>query len=165
MKTFNQFKHDMNEGVAALAIPAGVGVLKKIAASSALKAIGSGALTGGALTGAYLASKKISDMSDDEIERQGTVDDMKLGGKSKRDKIKKAVGNIIRDVKKGLAAGQEVPKLGAKGRFSNPNAQIVRDMMKKKAEKGDTYAQRFMQQIKDKRANNKEIDRKLKPKD
>jgi len=58
MKTFNQFKHDMNEGVAALAIPMGAGILKKIAASSALKAIGSGALTGGALTGAYLASKK-----------------------------------------------------------------------------------------------------------
>ena len=58
MKTFNQFKHDMNEGVASLAIPAGVGVLKKIVASSALKYAGAGALTGGALTGAYLASKK-----------------------------------------------------------------------------------------------------------
>ena len=63
MKSFNQFKQDMNEGVVALAIPAGVGVLKKIVTSSALKAASAGALTGAG----YLASKKISDMSDDEI--------------------------------------------------------------------------------------------------
>ena len=63
MKTFQQFKQDMTEGVAALAIPAGVGILKKIATSSALKYAGAGALTGAG----YLASKKISDMSDDEI--------------------------------------------------------------------------------------------------
>ena len=38
-------------------------------------------------------------------------------------------------------------------------------MMKDKAKKGDSYAKRFMQQIKDKRAKNREIDRKLKPKE
>tara|TARA_B100000963_G_scaffold156022_1_gene135812 strand:- start:188 stop:817 length:630 start_codon:yes stop_codon:yes gene_type:complete len=57
MKTFQQFKQDMNEGVATLAIPAGVGVLKKIAASSALKYVGAGALTGAG----YLAAKKASE--------------------------------------------------------------------------------------------------------
>ena len=112
MKTFNQFKHDMNEGVAALAIPAGVGVLKKIAASSALKAIGSGALTGGALTGAYLASKKISDMSDDEIEKSGTIDPLDLGKnpQRKRNKLKNVVAKLgdeikggVEQVKKGLS--------------------------------------------------------------
>ena len=30
MKTFNQFKYDMNEGVASLAIPAGVGMEGKV---------------------------------------------------------------------------------------------------------------------------------------
>ena len=57
MKTFQQFKQDMNEGVATLAIPAGVGVLKKIATSSALKAASAGALTGAG----YLAAKKASE--------------------------------------------------------------------------------------------------------
>ena len=59
MKTFNQFKHDMNEGVATLAIPVGAGILKKIAASSALKYAGAGVLTGAG----YLASKKSSEGS------------------------------------------------------------------------------------------------------
>ena len=153
MKTFNQFKHDMNEGVAALAIPAGVGVLKKIAASSALKAVGAGALTGGALTGAYFASKKGKVPKDSE----GMPDELAKLGRKAKVTLKKG----MRDFKKGLAAGQEVPKLGAKGRFSNPNAKLVRDMMKEKAKKGDTYARRFLQQIKDKRAKNKDIDKKL----
>ena len=34
-------------------------------------------------------------------------------------------------------------------------------MMKEKAKKGDSYAKRFLQQIKDKRAKNKDIDDKL----
>ena len=59
MKTFNQFNHDMNEGVATLAIPVGAGILKKIAASSALKYAGAGVLTGAG----YLASKKSSEGS------------------------------------------------------------------------------------------------------
>ena len=153
MKTFNQFKHDMNEGVAALAIPAGVGVLKKIAASSALKAVGAGALTGGALTGAYFASKKGKVPKDSE----GMPDELAKLGRKAKVTLKKG----MRDFKKGLAAGQEVPKQGAKGRFSNPNAKLVRDLMKDKAKKGDSYAKRFLQQIKDKRAKNKDIDKKL----
>ena len=48
---------EFQEGVATLAIPAGVGVLKKIATSSALKAASAGALTGAG----YLAAKKASE--------------------------------------------------------------------------------------------------------
>jgi len=58
MKTFQQFKQDMTEGVAALAIPAGVGILKKIATSSALKYAGAGALTGIGALGTILQAKK-----------------------------------------------------------------------------------------------------------
>ena len=120
MKTFNQFKHDMNEGVAALAIPAvGAGIFKKIVASGALKAISSGALTGGALTGAYLASKKISDMSDDEIEKSGTIDPLDLGKnpQRKRNKLKNVVAKLgdeikggVKQVKKGLSVKPEEVK-------------------------------------------------------
>ena len=120
MKTFNQFKHDMNEGVASLAIPAGVGVLKKIAASSALKAIGSGALTGGALTGAYLASKKINkDKGEEEIKQRKQAEDEEVGkaiGKNpgeklppvrKRDLIKQEFQKGFKQYKKGLSVKPE----------------------------------------------------------
>ena len=76
MKTFNQFKQDMNEGVAALAIPAGVGILKKIATSSALKYAGAGALTGAG----YLASKKINqDKGEEEIQQRKRAEEEEVG--------------------------------------------------------------------------------------
>ena len=110
-------------------------------------------MTGIGATGMIMQSKKRKVPKDSE----GMPDELSRLGRKAKVTLKKG----MRDFKKGLAAGQEVPRQGAKGRFSNPNAKLVRDMMKEKAKKGDSYAKRFMQQIKDKRAKNKEIDDKL----
>ena len=171
MKTFNQFKHDMNEGVAALAIPVGAGILKKIAASSALKAIGSGALTGGALTGAYLASKKINkDKGEEEIQQRKQAEDEEVGkaiGKNpgeklppvrKRDIIKQEFQKGFRQYKKGLSVKPEDVK-GKKYRTDEMKgespAEYVRRIMKERLK-----AQARI--YKEKRIKNKKIDRDLK---
>jgi len=157
MKTFNQFKHDMNEGVAALAIPVGAGILKKIAASSALKAIGSGALTGGALTGAYLASKKSKgpfadtggfDASKSRTKRQylGLPPTDKLSKQQKKDRKISAQREMIRKRDDDIATkgpGDLVP-----------NAK--RDRLKSLLDK---YLERSG--IQSKRDANKKIDDKL----
>ena len=166
MKTFNQFKHDMNEGVAALAIPVGAGILKKIAASSALKAIGSGALTGGALTGAYLASKKINkDKGEEEIQQRKQAEDEEVGkaiGKNpgeklppvrKRDIIKQEFQKGFRQYKKGLSVKPEDVK-GKKYRTPEMKgkspAQFVKDLIIKQS-----------REFKKKQIKNKKIDRDL----
>ena len=148
----------MTEGVAALAIPAGVGILKKIATSSALKYAGAGALTGAG----YLASKKISDMSDDEIEKSGTIDPLDLGKnpQRKRDKLRNVVTKLgdeikggVKQVKKGLSVD---PKDVTGKKYRTPEmkgkspADYVRDLLKKQ---GREYKRR--------RIKNKKIDRDL----
>ena len=157
MKTFNQFKHDMNEGVAALAIPAGVGVLKKIVASSALKYAGAGALTGGALTGAYLASKKSKgpfadtggfDASKSRTKRQyfGLPPSNKLSKQQKKDRKISGQREMIRKRDDELATkgpGDQVP--GAK-------RERLKSLLKKYLERSG---------IKDKRDANNKIDRDL----
>ena len=162
MKTFNQFKHDMNEGVATLAIPVGAGILKKIAASSAIKAIGSGALTGGALTGAYLASKKINkDKGEEEIQQRKQAEDEEVGkaiGKNpgeklppvrKRDIIKRG----FEKYKEGLRVAQN-PTVAKKYRTPEMKgkspADYVRELLKKQA-----------REYKRKQIKNKKIDRDL----
>ena len=110
-------------------------------------------MTGIGAAGMIMQSKKRKMPKDSE----GMPDELAKLGRKAKVTLKKG----MRDFKKGLAAGQEVPKQGAKGRFSNPNAKLVKDMMKEKAKKGDSYAKRFLQQIKDKRAKNKDIDNKL----
>jgi len=136
MKTFNQFQ----ESVAAAAIKGGSKLFPAL-------------MTGIGAVGMIMQSKKRKVPKDSE----GMPDELSRLGRKAKVTLKKG----MRDFKKGLAAGQEVPRQGAKGRFSNPNAKLVRDMMKDKAKKGDSYAKRFLQQIKDKRAKNKEIDDKL----
>ena len=139
MKTFNQFQENV-----ATAVKGGSKLVPAL-------------MTGIGAAGMIMQSKKRKVPKDSE----GMPDELSKLGRKAKVTLKKG----MRDFKKGLAAGQEVPKQGAKGRFSNPNARLVKDMMKEKAKKGDSYAKRFIQQIKDKRATNKEIDRKLKPKD
>ena len=189
MKTFNQFKQDMNEGKLKTALKlvgltgAAVGypkLLNKIFGnprkkldkgsekflktgefqeSVAVAAVKGGSklvpalMTGIGAAGMILQSRKGKVPKDSE----GMPDELAKLGRKAKVTLKKG----MRDFKKGLAAGQEVPKQGAKGRFSNPNAKLVKDMMKEKAKKGDSYAKRFLQQIKDKRAKNKDIDKKL----
>ena len=205
MKTFNQFKQDMNEGkvnllkgaikflakgvkkypvAGAVGMGAGTGInylliknsLKKrkpkldkdsekflnsgeFQESVAATAIKGGSklipalMTGIGAAGMIMQSKNRRVPKDSE----GMPDELAKLGRKAKVTLKKG----MRDFKKGLAAGQEVPKQGAKGRFSNPNAKLVKDMMKEKAKKGDSYAKRFIQQIKDKRTKNKEIDDKL----
>ena len=139
MKTFNQFQ----ESVAAVAVKGGSKLVPAL-------------MTGIGAAGMIMQSRK---KKDNPVPRddQGMPDELAKLGRKAKVTLKKG----IRDFKKGLAAGQEVPKMGAKGRFSNPNAKLVRDMMKEKAKKGDTYAQRFLRQIKDKKTKNDKIDRRL----
>ena len=205
MKTFNQFKQDMNEGkvnllkgaikflakgvkkypvAGAVGMGAGTGInylliknsLKKrkpkldkdsekflnsgeFQESVAATAIKGGSklipalMTGIGAAGMIMQARKRKVPKDSE----GMPDELAKLGRKAKVTLKKG----MRDFKKGLAAGQEVPKQGAKGRFSNPNAKLVKDMMKEKAKKGDNYAKRFLQQIKDKRSKNKDIDKKL----
>ena len=135
MKTFNQFQ----ESVAAAAVKGGSKLVPAL-------------MTGIGAAGMIMQSKrKIPKDS------EGMPDELAKLGRKAKVTLKRG----MRDFKKGLAAGQEVPKQGAKGRFSNPNAKLVRDMMKEKAKKGDTYAQRFLRQLKDKKTKNDEIDRRL----
>ena len=136
MKSFNQFQ----ESVAVAAVKGGSKLVPAL-------------MTGIGAAGMIMQSRKRKVPKDSE----GMPDELAKLGRKAKVTLKKG----MRDFKKGLAAGQEVPKQGAKGRFSNPNAKLVRDMMKDKAKKGDSYAKRFLQQIKDKRAKNKEIDDKL----
>ena len=152
----------MNEGVAALAIPAGVGVLKKIAASSALKAIGSGALTGGALIGAYLASKKINkDKGEEEIKQRKRAEEEEVGkaiGKNPGEPLPKVrkrdiIKGGFEKYKEGLRVAQN-PTVAKKYRTPEMKgkspADIVREILQKQK-----------QNMRDKKAKNNEIDRKL----
>ena len=162
MKTFDKFKHDMNEGVATLAIPAGVGILKKIATSSALKYAGAGALTGVG----YLAAKKINqDKGEEEIQQRKRAEEEEVGkmlGKNpgeplpkvrKRDIIKRG----IEQYKRGLSVKPEDVK-GKKYRTDDMKgespAEYVRRIMKERLK-----AQ--AREYKRKQIKNKKIDRDL----
>ena len=117
MKTFNQFRKDIDEAAALVtALPKIAGIATKVApklpkiakfASGALK-FGSSIPLGLGITN-VLQSKKISDMSDDEIEKSGTIDPLNLGKnpQSKRQKLKNVVGQISKEIKD---AGKQVRK-------------------------------------------------------
>ena len=158
MKDFKQFNKEVNEAAALVtALPKIAGIATKVApklpkiakfASGALK-FGTAIPVGLGIAN-VLQSKKVSDMSDDEIARQGTgggtADEMKLGKnpQRKRDKFKRSVKNIIRDVRKGLSVD---PKDVTAKKY-NPNAEFVRKEMEKRAKDGDSYAQRWMDNMK-----------------
>ena len=155
MKTFSEFNKEVNEAAVALkALPYAVKAFTKVAPMVAPKVKTFAKFATSVPVGLGIAnvlqSKKVSDMSDDEIASQGTgggtVDDMKLGKnpKSKREKFTKSVKNIIRDVKKGLSVD---PKDVTAKKY-NPNAEFVRKEMKRRAEEGDSYAKRWMENMK-----------------
>ena len=160
MKTFDKFKHDMNEGVAALAIPAGVGILKKIATSSALKYAGAGALTGAG----YLASKKINqDKGEEEIKQRKRAEEEEIGkamGKNpgeplpkirKRDIIKGG----IEKYKEGIKVAQNPQDVtGKKYRTPEMKGKSPADYVKE-------LLNRQKENMKAKRKLNREIDDKL----
>ena len=155
MKTFSEFNKEVNEAAVALkALPYAVKAFTKVAPMVAPKVKTFAKFATSVPVGLGIAnvlqSKKVSDMSDDEIARQGTgggtADEMQLGKnpQRKRDKFKKSVKNIIRDVRKGLSVD---PKDVTAKKY-NPNAEFVRKEMKKRAEEGDSYAQRWMENMK-----------------
>ena len=162
MKTFDKFKHDMNEGVATLAIPAGVGILKKIATSSALKYAGAGALTGAG----YLASKKINqdnnqDKGEEEIKQRKRAEEEEVGkalGKNpgeplpkirKRDIIKRG----FEKYKEGIKVTQN-PTVAKKYRTPEMKGKSPADFVKE-------LLNRQKENMKAKRKLNREIDDKL----
>ena len=154
MKTFNQFKQDMNEGVAALAIPAGVGILKKIASSSALKAASAGALTGAG----YLAAKKASegpfsgtggfDASKSRTKRQylGLPPSTDLTKKQKKNRKIKGQQDIINK------RDDKIAREGPGDLVPSAKRERLKGLIKKYIEKSG---------IKSKRDVNKKIDRNL----
>ena len=125
MKTFKEFQEAI--ALAPLAIPTS-------------KLIGAGlAVTG--LTGMVLQSRK---KKDNPIPRddQGMPDPLEKV--SKRKKLKRAVKDIIKDVKSGLSVN---PKDVTAKKY-NPNAQFVRQEMERRAKDGDSYAKRFIENMK-----------------
>ena len=150
MKTFYQFQENIAISVA------------KKSGSKLIPAL----MTGIGAAGTIMQSKKrkISDMSDDEIARKGPGDQLANVPKRKRDIFRKGLKDLIKprfgETEKFKAGGA-----GAKGRYYSPetnkNVKVVKDIMKKRAKEGDSYAKRFMQNMKDKRAKNKKIDDNL----
>ena len=125
MKTFKEFQEAI--ALAPLAIPTS-------------KLIGAGLAATG-LTGMVLQSRK---KRDNPIPRddQGMPDPLEKV--SKRKKLKRAVKNIIKDVKSGLSVN---PKDVTAKKY-NPNAEFVRKEMEKRAKDGDSYAKRFIENMK-----------------
>ena len=125
MKTFKEFQEAI--ALAPLAIPTS-------------KLIGAGLAATG-LTGMVLQSRK---KKDNPIPRddQGMPDPLEKV--SKRKKLKRAVKNIIKDVKSGLSVN---PKDVTAKKY-NPNAEFVRKEMEKRAKDGDSYAKRFIENMK-----------------
>ena len=125
MKTFKEFQEAI--ALAPLAIPTS-------------KLIGAGLAATG-LTGMVLQSRK---KKDNPIPRddQGMPDPLEKV--SKRKKLKRAVKNIIKDVKSGLSVN---PKDVTAKKY-NPNAEFVRQEMKRRAKEGDSYAKRFIENMK-----------------
>ena len=145
----------MNEGVAALAIPAGVGILKKIATSSALKAASAGALTGAG----YLAAKKASegpfsgtggfDASKSRTKRQylGLPPSTDLTKQQKKDRKIKGQQDIINK------RDDQIAREGPGDRVPGARRKRLKELLKKYLEKSG---------IKGKRDANKEIDKRTK---
>ena len=125
MKTFKEFQEAI--ALAPLAIPTS-------------KLIGAGLAATG-LTGMVLQSRK---KKDNPIPRddQGMPDPLEKV--SKRKKLKRAVKDIIKDVKSGLSVN---PKDVTAKKY-NPNAEFVRQEMERRAKDGDSYAKRFIENIK-----------------
>ena len=157
MKTFNQFKQDMNEGVAALAIPAGVGILKKIATSSALKYAGAGALTGAG----YLAAKKASegpfsgtgafDASKSRTKRQylGLPPSTDLTKQQKKDRKIKGQQDIINK------RDDQIAREGPGDRVPGARRARLKKLLK-------DFKDRFQKNLQDKKLKNKQIDDRIK---
>ena len=161
MKTFQQFKQDINEAV-PLAIPAGIALktgLGSLLGSSAIKSVVAGALTGAG----YLASKKINkDKGEEEIKQRKQAEDEEVGkalGMNPGDKlppisrVKQNIKSGIEQYKKGLSVKPEDVK-GKKYRTPEMKgkspAQFVKDLLKKQA-----------REYKRKQIRNKKIDRDL----
>ena len=116
MKTFKQFNKEVNEAAALVtALPKIAGIATKVAPKlPKIAKFASGALKFGTAVpvqvplglgvAKVLQSKKISDMSDDEIEKSGTIDPLNLGKnpQSKREKLKNVVGQISKEIKGGV---------------------------------------------------------------
>ena len=131
MKQFNQFQ----ENVAAASIKVGSKLIPAL-------------MTGIGAAGTLYQSKKISDMSDDEIEKSGTIDELQLGKnpERKRKKLKnvvKKLGKEIVDAGKQVKKGLSVkPKDVTGKKYRTPEmgnqspAQYLRDLVKKQKEKG-----------------------------
>ena len=166
MKTFQQFKQDINEAV-PLAIPAGIALktgLGSLLGSSAIKSVVAGALTGAG----YLASKKINkDKGEEEIKQRKQAEDEEVGkalGMNPGDKlppisrVKQNIKSGIEQYKKGLSVKPEDVK-GKKYRTDDMKgespAEYVRRIMKERLK-----AQ--AREYKRKQIKNKKIDRDLK---
>ena len=154
MKQFNHFRKDIDEAAALVtALPKIAGIATKVApklpkiakfASGALK-FGTAIPVGLGIAN-VLQSKKISDMSDDEIEKSGTIDPLNLGKnpQSKRQKLKNVVGQISKEIK-------DVGKQVRKGLSVDPKDVTGKKYRTDDMKKGETPVQylnrKFRKQI------------------
>ena len=160
---------EFQEGVATLAIPAGVGILKKIATSSALKYAGAGALTGAG----YLAAKKINqDKGEEEIQQRKRAEEEEVGkaiGKNpgeplpkirKRDIIKQEFQKGFKKYKEGLSVKPEDVK-GKKYRTPEMGNESPADYVRRLQQELKNRLKRQKNAYKRQRIKNKRIDKDL----
>ena len=158
MKTFKQFNKEVNEAAALVtALPKIAGIATKVAPKlPKIAKFASGALKFGTAVpvqvplglgvAKVLQSKKISDMSDDEIEKSGTIDPLNLGKnpQSKRQKLKNVVGQISKEIK-------DVGKQVRKGLSVDPKDVTGKKYRTDDMKKGETPVQylnrKFRKQI------------------
>ena len=179
MKKFNQFRKDIDEAAAVVtALPKIAGIATKVAPKlPKIAKFASGALKFGTAVpvqvplglgvAKVLQSKKVSDMSDDEIEKSGTIDPLDLGKnpQRKRDKLKNVVAKLGDEIKGGV----EQVKRGLSVDPKDVTGKKYRTDDMKKGESPVEYLQRkFGKQIRKQRnqyirqqIKNKRIDRDL----
>ena len=181
MKDFKQFNKEVNEAAALVtALPKIAGIATKVAPKlPKIAKFASGALKFGTAVpvqvplglgvAKVLQSKKVSDMSDDEIEKSGTIDPLDLGKnpQRKRDKLKNVVAKLgdeikggVEQVKRGLSVD---PKDVTGKKYRTPEmgnqdpAKYVRQLQQELKDR----LKRQKNAYKDKKTKNDEIDKRL----
>ena len=187
MKDFKQFNKEVNEAAALVtALPKIAGIATKVAPKlPKIAKFASGALKFGTAIPVQVplglgVAKVLQSTGDGEsnfeklrdLQKKGEAEDLsqkaesKLSKKSrrKRDVLGNVIGDALSDIKKGFKAGKEVETTSSTGRIN-----IIKQELEKRAKEGDKnaikqlkkFGERFKENMKVKRKENEEIDKKL----
>ena len=179
MKTFSKFNKELNEAVVALkALPYAAKAFTKVAPMVAPKAKTFAKFATSVPVGLGIAnvlqSKKVSDMSDDEIENSRTIDPLNIGKNPRRKKRKIPRGeqrlrdreNNVRDNDMIRAREGEIEKQNK----MIDNYEIIKQELQKRLDKGAEgkfrrgYSGKFQQSDSDLKKKIDEIGKKIKDK-